>query len=214
MLDYQALKNTALNTAPYDYLVLEKFVEPSYFDNVSNDFPEIPGAGSFPPSQLQIKGAFKQLMEALDGPEFRKIISEKFQTNLDEYPTMYTVRGRCAPHNGQIHCDSASKIVTVLLYLNDASWGEDGGRLRVLNSPDSLDDYAEEINPNWGTLLVFRCTKESWHGHKSYDGVRRVIQMNWVLSDDVVKKEQRRHSISAKLKKFTSIFKSDYSSGD
>ena len=80
-------------------------------------------------------------MEALDGPEFRKIISEKFQINLDEYPTMYTVRGRCAPHNGQIHCDSASKIVTVLLYLNDASWGEDGGRLRVLNSPDSLDNF-------------------------------------------------------------------------
>ena len=71
MLDYQALKNTALNTAPYDYLVLEKFVEPSYFENVANDFPDIAGAGSFPPSQLQIKGAFKQLMEALDGPEFR-----------------------------------------------------------------------------------------------------------------------------------------------
>ena len=67
MLDYQALKNTALNTAPYDYLVLEKFVEPSYFENVANDFPDIAGAGSFPPSQLQIKGAFKQLMEALDG---------------------------------------------------------------------------------------------------------------------------------------------------
>ncbi|MDP6223012.1 MAG: 2OG-Fe(II) oxygenase [Candidatus Micropelagos thuwalensis] len=68
----------------------------------------------------------------------------------------------CAPHNGQTHCYSASKIVTVLLYLNNEAWDEDGGRLRVLNSPDSLDDYAEEINPNWGTLLVFRSTKDSW----------------------------------------------------
>ncbi len=209
MFDYRALESIAVQTKPYDYLVLEKFIEPSYFENIIHDFPEIVGAGSFPPAQLEIKGAFKKLMEALDGEEFRKIISEKFDIKLDAYPTMYTVRGRCAPHNGKIHCDSASKVVTVLLYLNDAAWDEDGGRLRVLNGPDSLDDFAEEINPNWGTLLVFRCTKDSWHGHKSFDGVRRVVQMNWVLNDDVVKKEQRRHSISAKLKKLTSFFKSD-----
>ncbi len=34
----------------------------------------------------------------------------------------------------------------------EQAWGEDGRRLRVLNTRDSLEDYAEEINPNWGTL--------------------------------------------------------------
>ena len=95
------------------------------------------------------------------------------------------------------------KIITVLLYLNE-SWGGEGGRLRLLRNSDNLDDYAVEIPPDAGTMLAFRCTPESWHGHKPFEGDRRVIQLNWVTSNYYVWREQARHKLSAWSKRFLS----------
>ena len=113
---------------------------------------------------------------------------------------MFTVRGHCAHNNGKIHTDTESKIITVLLYLNE-EWEAGGGRLRVLRSGTDLDDAAEEVSPNGGTLLVFRRSDNSWHGHEPFEGQRRAIQMNWVRDEAVVEHEQRRHRFTAFLKK-------------
>ena len=51
-----------------------------------------------------------------------------------------------------------------------------------------------------GTLLVFPCTPDAWHGHESFEGERQVIQLNWVTGEDVVRREQRRHAVSAFFK--------------
>ena len=67
---------------------------------------------------------------------------------------MITVRGRSDGKDGRIHTDSATKIITLLLYLNP-SW-EAAGRLRLLRGPDDLDDYAAEVPPLAGTMLAFR----------------------------------------------------------
>ena len=56
---------------------------------------------------------------------------------------------------GVIHTDSKDKIITVLLYLN-RDWPHTTGRLRLLRNGQSLDDYAVEIPPDNGTLLVFK----------------------------------------------------------
>ena len=77
----------------------------------------------------------------------------------------------------------------------------DGGRLRVLRSADDLDDFAAEVPPDAGTLLAFRRSERSWHGHPTFVGVRRVIQLNWVSDEAVVRREQGRHKLSAWLKK-------------
>ena len=69
-------------------------------------------------------------------------------------------------------------------------WQEDAGRLRILRSASDLEDYAAEVPPNGGTLLVFRRSDRSWHGHKSTSGSRRAIQLNWVTSQAVVDHEQ------------------------
>jgi Rps23 Pro-64 3,4-dihydroxylase Tpa1-like proline 4-hydroxylase len=114
---------------------------------------------------------------------------------------MVTVRAHCRARDGQIHTDSKGKLITVLVYLNQ-SWEADGGRLRLLRSPDDIDDYVAEVPPDEGTLLAFRCSDNAWHGHKSFEGPRRAIQLNWVVDDAYLRREQRRHRISAFFKSF------------
>jgi hypothetical protein len=118
---------------------------------------------------------------------------------------MYTVRGFVREKDGSIHTDSTSKIITVLLYMNER-WQDDAGRLRLLRGPDNLEDYVAEVPPYGGTLLVFRRADNSWHGHKPTSGPRRAVQLNWVTSQAVVEAEQGRHGFSTRLKKFKNMF--------
>jgi len=204
-LDYGALERAPLKTDPYDYLIVENFVKPEKFAEAMADFPKVPGPGSHPPSELTISGRFKALLDELQDDAFRKAIEQKFAMDLTGRPTMYTVRGFLRKTDGTIHTDSETKIITVLLYLND-NWSADGGRLRILRNGSDLDDYVDEVPPSNGTLLVFRRSDHSWHGHKPFEGQRRVVQMNWVIDDDVVNREQRRHSVSTRFKKLKNFF--------
>jgi len=199
LLDIDKLVATPLKRQPYDYLVVEDFVTPEAFAGISRDFPAMDVPGSVPPSELDIHGRFADLLAEMDGPAFRRAVEAKFDVRLEGKPTMFTVRGRCRATDGKVHTDSKSKIITVLLYLND-NWDADGGRLRILNS-DRLDDVAEEISPNGGALLVFRRSDHSHHGHEPFEGKRRAVQMNWVTSPGVVAWEQFRHRLSAMAKK-------------
>lgn len=200
LIDIEALRATPLKTDPYDYFVVPAFVTGKALDSVIADFPNIESTGSIPPSELDIHGSFQQLLDEMNGPEFRAAIEEKFGLDLSDRPTMFTIRGYCARNNGKIHTDTKSKIVTVLLYLNQ-EWEAGGGRLRILRSGTDLNDAAEEVSPNGGTLLVFRRSDNSWHGHEPFEGQRRAIQMNWVTDEEVVEHEQRRHRFTSTLKK-------------
>jgi hypothetical protein len=116
---------------------------------------------------------------------------------------MITFRDRCRARDGQIHTDSVTKVVTVLFYLNKRTggWQDDGGKLRILRGPDSLEDYIAEIPPVDGTMLMFRCTRNAWHGHHSYEGPRHVLQLNWMVDEATKQREEGRHKVSAFLKK-------------
>lgn len=199
VIDLDALRATPRKSDPYDYLVVPNFVPSDALAQVIADFPTIKTTGSLPLTELDIHGAFKTLIECMEGAEFRELIASKFGVELDARPTMFTVRGRCHPSDGKIHTDTGSKIITVLLYLNQA-WEADGGRLRILRSP-TLEDAADEVSPTGGTLLVFRRSEKSWHGHQPFEGSRRAIQMNWVTDQSVVAYEQRRHRVSAFFKR-------------
>jgi hypothetical protein len=204
-LDFAALDATPLQHDPYDYLVLENFILPEKFKAVSVDFPKVPGPGSHPPSEVDIYGEFKGLIDELLGPDFRAAMEKKFDVDLTGRPTMFTVRGFVRERDGEIHTDTASKILTILLYMNEG-WESDGGRLRILRSGTDLDDYVAEVPPNGGTLLAFRRSDHSWHGHKPHAGPRRVLQLNYVRDDDVVLREQSRHRLSTRLKKLVNFF--------
>ena len=200
LLKIDALAKTPLQTDPYEYVVVEGFLDEQDQAQVLGGFPDMPNPGSFPLSELQVGPGLQALFDAMDGPEFRKAIEQKFGLDLEGRPTMFTLRGRCDARDGRIHTDSKKKIITVLLYLNEG-WQEEGGRLRLLRSGEDLNAVVAEVPPRFGTLLVFRRSDNSWHGHEQYVGPRKVIQMNWVVSDKVAAWEQLRHRISATAKR-------------
>jgi anaerobic selenocysteine-containing dehydrogenase len=139
-------------------------------------------------------------MAEIGGAEMTAIMAEKFNTDLTGKPTTITVRGQCRATDGQIHTDSKTKLITVLIYMN-GKWEKPGGRLKLLRSPDNLQDAFAEVPPDQGTLLAFRNEPNAWHGHESFEGPRRAIQLNWVRDQGVVWREQIRHRISAFFKK-------------
>jgi SM-20-related protein len=203
--DFDALDKTPLRRDPFEFVMVPDFIKADQFPSILADYPEVPGPGSHPPAELDIHGKFAALMDELLGPHFKSAIERKFAIDLTGRPTMYTVRGFVREKDGSIHTDSTTKIITVLLYMNER-WQEDAGRLRLLRGPDNLDDFVAEVPPYGGTLLVFRRSENSWHGHKSISGPRRAVQLNWVTSQDVVDSEQRRHQFSTRFKKLKGMF--------
>ncbi len=199
-LDLAKFDATPLRREPYDYLVVPDFVPPAAFTEVVANYPKVDRPGSFPTSTLTYGPRFASFIEELEGPAFRRAISEKFELDLEGRPTLITVRGRTRANDGKIHTDTGTKIITVLIYFNQ-QWEADGGRLRILRSPDNLNDFAEEVSPYGGTLLAFRRSQNSWHGHEPFEGPRRAIQLNWVTDQSVVDRELARHRVSAFFKK-------------
>lgn len=203
--DFAALERIPLERDPFDFIVVPDFLKSDLFPSVLVDYPKVPGPGSHPPAELSIRGHFRALIDELQGPAFQTAIERKFDIDLTGRPTMYTVRGYVQEKDGSIHTDSKTKIITVLVYMNER-WQEDAGRLRLLRGPDDLDDYVAEVPPHGGTLLAFRRADNSWHGHRPISGRRRAVQLNWVTSQEVADAEQRRRRFSTKLKKFTNMF--------
>jgi hypothetical protein len=204
MIDFERFRKTPLVREPFDHLVVSGFLRAEALDPVLSGFPPIAKGGSFPESELSFGPGFARLLEELRGAELRSAVAEKFGLDLEGRPIMVTVRGQARAKDGRIHTDTETKIVTILLYLNPG-WKDEGGRLRLLRSSASLDDYFAEVPPEAGTAVFFRCTDNAWHGHTPYVGERRAIQLNWVTDESVVRHEERRHRFSARLKKWLPV---------
>ena len=205
LLDLDALARAPLTRQPFDFAVVPGFLRPEAVAAVERDFPDIATPGSFPPSTLRYGPNFRALIEELRGPDLARAMGQKLDLPLDGLPTMLTVRGHTSAHDGRIHYDRRGKVVTALLYLN-RDWREKTGWLRMLRSPDNLDDYVAEVPPEMGTLLLFRCAPNAWHGHKTFVGQRRAIQLNWVNSRLMCWFEQGRHWQAAVTKPIKLFF--------
>lgn len=202
-LDYAALETTPVSDDPFPNLVVRGFVPPPLLAAVGADLPEMARGGSFPASSLRLGPKAHTLMEELEGPTFRDAVARRFALNLHEAPTMVTLRGRSREKDGRIHCDSTAKRVTVLLYLNPETdaWSRQQGCLRLLRGPEDLDDYAVEVPPVNGTLLIFPNGPTAWHGHKPFVGQRYVVQLNYMTNDEAARSELWRHRLSAFVKR-------------
>jgi SM-20-related protein len=199
-LDLDRLAATALTKDPYEFVMVPNFVRPETLGAIREAYPRIDQPGSFPVSKVAFGESFASLLRELEGPGFRQAIEAKFGVDLFGRPTIVTVRGNCGPRDGGIHTDSKSKIVTVLLYLNEP-WEPQGGRLRLLRSATDLEDYALEVPPEAGLLVAFRRSERSFHGHRPYIGPRRVVQLNWVANSGHVLWDLMRHRLSAWIKR-------------
>ena len=199
-LDLEAFRATALTHEPFSYLVAKNFIRPEAAAEIVKDFPEIAYPGLLPVEATQCGPKFRALIEELTSPAVAKAFGEKFGLDLIGQPTMVTLRGRCQEKDGRIHTDSEAKLVTALLYFNE-DWEAGGGRLRLLRGPDDLNDVIAEVPPDMGTLVAFRRSDKSFHGHEPYVGVRRYVMINWMANGFAAQREIMRHKISAQAKK-------------
>ena len=201
-LNIDKLKAAKLETEPYAYTIVPGFLSPETVKGINATYPKIEKGGSYPIESLEANMAIKEVIDELDRAEFEVAIAEKFGVDLEGRPKMYSLRGYTRAKDGQIHTDSKDKIITVLLYLNEC-WQQPGGRLRILKNGHDVDDYAAEVPPDNGTLLVFKRSDTSWHGHHPFEGPRRSLQMNWMTSEGSLGWHKVRHTISAAVKKLT-----------
>ena len=199
VLDLDRLRAAPLNRDPFDFVVVEQFLRVGALPSLIAGFPEIRRHGSYPVESLEYGPAFARLVAALTGPVLRQAIEDKFGIDLADRPTLLTVRGRSDGKDGRIHTDSKTKIITLLLYMN-LVWERAEGRLRLLRGPGDLEDYAREVAPLAGTMLAFRRSERSFHGHRPHIGERRSLQLSWVTDGSVLNRELGRHRWSARLK--------------
>lgn len=206
LINYIALEQGIVKTEPFPYMILPHFIKSEYLTALADHFPDINNRGSIPVSAVNPTPLFRQLVQELEGPVLRTAIANKFSLDLAEKPTMLTLRGNTTERDGAIHTDSKSKLITLLLYMNPA-WDESGGKLRLLKNKYSLDDYVEEVSPHAGSCVIFKVTRNCWHGHKPFVGKRLSMQLNYLAGEAALAKHLNHHRFTAWLKKlFPRVF--------
>ena len=203
ILDLDALDRAPLQKDPCDFVVVPHFVRPEVLAEVNRDYPNIDIAGNFPPEELHYGQAFSRLLEELQSPRMRQKFSSKFAIDLEEHPLQITVRKYSEESDGNVHNDSKMKVVTVLIYFNE-DWPQAGGRLRLVRSPENIDDYAAEVAPEGGNLIAFRRNERSYHGFIPCVGERRSLQMYWVSPKRVAQGEKRL-TLKRRLKRWMKV---------
>ena len=201
-LDIAKLRVATLKRDPFNYVVVPAFLAAESVKAINATYPTITKGGSYPIEALDSGMTIKEVIEELDGTEFEKAVAEKFGIDVAGKPKMYSLRGYLRAKDGKIHTDSKDKIITVLLYLNEC-WKHEGGRLRLLRNGTDLETYVTEVPPDNGTLLIFKRADNSWHGHHPFEGQRRALQMNWMISEGSKGFHAIRHKLSAALKRLT-----------
>ena len=199
IIDYDVIRRAELHRTPYDYVMGTGAIRAAEVPALRESFPDIKLTGFHPLSQMKVDGAFARLVEDIEAPEFTAAVSQALDTDLSPYPTLITVRKISAAHEGRIHCDSESKIATLLIYMNEG-WLSPEGRFRVLRSDSDFSDYVAEASPEMGSFVAFRRADHSWHGHTPFIGERRVVQIAWVRSQAEIDRKTRRHHMSSLFK--------------
>ena len=204
LLDLDRFADTPLTREPFEFLVVPGFVPRAVAEAAALSFaaPDLPGV--LPAPRAEPDTAFGRLLHTLRQPALTRAFGRKFGLTLSTDTMMITLRARTRPFDGVIHTDSETKIITALIYLNN-DWDDAGGRLRLLRGPNDIDDMIAEVPPEAGTLIAFRRSSRSWHGHKPYDGVRRAIMLNWMVDAATARRELRRHAVSAGIKRLFGV---------
>ncbi len=206
LLNLEAFLAAPLTSEPFTFTVVKNAIRPADAAAIREDFPEIADSGLLPVEATRPGAKFRQLIKEMQSEAVARAFSAKFGVDLVGRPQMITVRGRCAAKDGRIHTDSETKLITVLIYFNEA-WEAKGGRLRLLRSPTDLNDMIGEVPPEAGTMIAFRRSDRSYHGHEPYEGVRRYVMINWMTSDFAAQRELFRHRLSARVKQAASLLR-------
>ncbi len=199
LLRLDAMQSAPLKNDPFPYFTVDQAIDVNEVQAVIKDFPRITDGGSFNLGDVKIRPHFDRLLKALDTAEFRRILCDKFEVDVMQLPMMVTLRGYSRQKDGKIHTDSKSKVLTILIYLNER-WEHPNGRLRILRNGHDINDYVEEISAGPGQLIAFKVTDNGWHGYVPFEGQRQSIQINFLVNEGANTKHKFFHGLSAKLK--------------
>lgn len=203
ILDLEAFERAPLQKDPCDFVVVPGFVKPNSLTAVNRDYPEIDAPGNFPPEDVHYGDTFRELLEELESPALKQLFAKKFGIDLSGHPLQLTVRKYSEDSDGNVHNDSKTKIITVLIYFNE-TWPHPEGRLRLIRSPNDIDDFAVEVPPEAGTLLAFRRNEKSFHGFKPWTGERRSLQMYWVAPKRAARGDKKM-SFKRRIKRWLKV---------
>ena len=182
MIDFDRIAAAPMSEKPYPFAVVERALPIDAARAVVADFPLIERPGAVPLSEIDGGPAFEALLADLTSDRMRSAVADKFGIDLSGRSISMNVRGVMRRSDGNIHTDTGAKLVTLLLYFNEGWPGRDGS-LRILNNSRDLDDYAAEIPPELGTMVLFLVTPDCWHGHTPVSGKRLSLQMNYLSGE-------------------------------
>lgn len=191
VFDFDAFDKAPLLHDPCDFIVVPHFVRSELLADINRDYPDIKTPGNFPPEEVRYGPRFAEVIEDLHDPLLKRKFSEKFGVDLSANPLQMTIRKYSEASDGNVHNDSKLKVVTALIYFNE-EWHHAGGRLRLVRDPRNIDDYAAEVAPEGGTLLVFRRSETSYHGFKPCEAERRSLQMYFVRPKRTMRNGRKR----------------------
>lgn len=200
-LNLKALESAIIKPDPFPFVVIPNFIHSHALSALTDAFPSIQNRGSIPASSVECDPSFQRFLNELEGTELRNLIATKFDIDLQNKPSMLTLRGYTTERDGHIHTDSKDKLITILLYMNP-TWDSPEGKLRLLNNRHSLNNYFEEVSPLAGTCLIFKVTENCWHGHTPFIGKRLSLQLNYVSGDAARSKHLNHHRLTATLKRW------------
>jgi hypothetical protein len=199
-LNLAAVRDAALQREPYPFFCGSGFIKAEAIDELRCDFPEISKPGYLTVADVSLHGRFRTLIEELEGSELTEELSRKFGRDLHPHPRLTTIMRRSSAKHGGPHTDGASKVMTLLVYMNDEWNAGEKGCLRVLYDDHDFEPYAAEVPPVMGTVFAFLRSDNSWHGHRPFVGERRVVQVAWITSQAELDRKKRRNAFSQLLK--------------
>ena len=203
ILNADAIHGAPLSREPYDFFLGSGVLNEEAIPDLRRDFPTITKPGYLTVDEVDLRGRFKTLIDEIESAEFSEVLSEKFGKNLHPYPRLTTIRKLSQAKDGRIHTDGPSKVMTLLIYMNDEWQAEGAGRLRVLYDGQNFEPFAAEVPPTMGTVFAFLRADHSWHGHRPFTGERRVVQTAWITD---AKEIERKRKCNSTAQFFKGIF--------
>lgn len=200
ILDVSAVRAAPVAREPYPYTLGTNVLNPDAIDAIRRDFPDIAKPGYLTVDEVALKGRFKALIDELESDAFSKILGEKFGIDLVSCPRLTTIMRKSQLKYGSIHTDGPSKVLTLLVYMNDAWDAPAAGRLRVLYDGRNYAPFAVEVPPTMGTMFAFQRADNSWHGHEPFEGERRVVQVAWLKDAAELERKRKRNRTAQFLK--------------
>ena len=119
-------------------------------------------AGRTPAAPTGLDRRWRALADELAGPAYRTAMSRLTGIDLAELDLEVNAFSYAPGAYQDPHPDLPEKVVTHVLWFNDAWASRDGGCLRILRSADP-DDIARELTPDLGWSAVFVRSDRSWH---------------------------------------------------